>query len=89
MTLTFTDVDLFQALKEKLGKIQAKMLTEFIEIKVDRKFDDRKSDYASKQDIYDLRSDMYKLIIGSVLGIVISISGIMFGMMYFLLKFNH
>ena len=57
MTIAINDIDLFKALKEKLGENQAQMLTEYIEQKVAKTFDEKKDLIATKEDIHSIKDD--------------------------------
>lgn len=48
------EIELYEILKSKIGKKEAKTLVEYIETKVDKNFDEKKDFLATKQDISSL-----------------------------------
>lgn len=61
------EIELYEILKGKLGEKEAKTLVEYIEAKVEKKFEEKKDILATKQDISNLevkiektRSDIIK-----------------------------
>ncbi|MBU1181340.1 MAG: DUF1640 domain-containing protein [Proteobacteria bacterium] len=61
------EIELYEILKSKVGEKEAKTLVEYIEAKVEKKFEDKKDILATKQDIANLeikiektRSDIIK-----------------------------
>ncbi len=53
-----SDIELFQALKEKVGEQEAKTITEYIETKVEKQFDLKKDVLATKQDINEVKIEV-------------------------------
>ena len=49
------EIELYEMLKPKVGEKEAKTLVEYIEAKVERKFEEKKDVLATKQDIADLK----------------------------------
>ncbi|MFZ3121926.1 MAG: hypothetical protein WA104_00955 [Thermodesulfovibrionales bacterium] len=48
------EIELYEILKEKIGDKEAKTLVEYIETKVEKKFEEKKDLLATKQDIMNL-----------------------------------
>ena len=48
------EIELYELLKGKIGEKEAKSVIEYVEAKVDRKFDEKKDVLASKEDIANL-----------------------------------
>ena len=55
------EIELYEILKSKIGEKEAKTLVEYIEAKVDKKFDEKKDILATKQDIADLKIEIANL----------------------------
>jgi hypothetical protein len=55
------EIELYEILKSKLGDKEAKTLVEYIEAKVEKKFEDKKDILATKLDIEELRTEMQKM----------------------------
>lgn len=55
------EIELYEILKSKLGDKEAKTLVEYIETKVEKKFEDKKDILATKLDIEELRTEMQKM----------------------------
>ena len=55
------EIELYEILKEKIGEKEAKTLVEYIETKVDKKFDEKKDILATKIDIEGLRTEIQKM----------------------------
>lgn len=55
------EIELYEILKEKIGDKEAKILVEYIEAKVEKRFEDKKEILATKLDIEELRTEMQKM----------------------------
>lgn len=62
------EIELYEILKAKVGEKEAKTLVEYIEAKVEKKFEEKKDTLATKEDIHNLkieieeiRTDMQKM----------------------------
>jgi actin-related protein len=55
------EIELYEILKEKIGEKEAKTLVEYIEAKVEKKFQEKKDILATKLDIEELRTEMQKM----------------------------
>lgn len=51
-----TEIELYESLKDKIGENSAKILLEFIDLRVEREFERKKDILAIKQDIAELRN---------------------------------
>lgn len=58
--MTVTTIDLYNILKGKIGEKEAKSLVEFVEMKVDTKFDEHLNELATKKDLFQIKADMIK-----------------------------
>jgi primase-polymerase (primpol)-like protein len=58
--MTVTTIDLYNILKSRIGEKEAKTLVEFVERKVEMKFDEHLNELATKKDLYQVRADMIK-----------------------------
>ncbi|MDO8445547.1 MAG: hypothetical protein Q7T53_05500 [Deltaproteobacteria bacterium] len=53
-TIPVTEIELYEILRSKLGDKEAKNLVEYVETRVERKFEEKKDVLATKQDITNL-----------------------------------
>lgn len=53
-----SSIDVFNALKDKVGEKEAKMLTEFVEHKADESYEKAERQLATKQDLTKLESSL-------------------------------
>ncbi len=58
--MTVTTIDLYDILKTKIGEKEAKLLVEFVEMKVETKFDKHLDELATKKDLFQVKADMIK-----------------------------
>lgn len=75
--MSFTEMQLFQILKAKLGEQEAEQLVSFVKAEVKSEFDNKREVLATKEDIANMQKTIYVVgpiqflaIIGSVIGIV-------------------
>ncbi|MBK0382699.1 hypothetical protein I5M32_06985 [Pedobacter sp. SD-b] len=75
--MTFTEIQLFQILKTKLGEKEAEQLVSFIETKVKDEFDAKRDSLATKEDLVNTKAEIIKWMflfwigqIGVTLGII-------------------
>ena len=59
--MQIAELELYEILKSKLGDKKAKSLVEYIEAKVDKKFEEKKDVLATKQDVANLEIKMEKV----------------------------
>ena len=81
--MEITSIDLFNVLKEKIGEQQAKSLTEYIEVKVEQKFESQKQMLATKEDVKNLeiklaetKSDLLKWVFAMFVSLALMIVGL-------------
>lgn len=78
--MVISEIKLYELLKAKIGEKEAEAFVEILERKVDKKFEERKSDFATKEDISGLRTELLRTIyitsLGQLLAIVGSVIGI-------------
>ncbi len=81
--MVITSIDLFNVLKEKIGEQQAKSLTEYIEVKVEQKFESQKQMLATKEDVKNLeiklaetKSDILKWVFAMFVSLALMIIGL-------------
>jgi hypothetical protein len=55
------EIELYEILKPKVGEKEAKTLVEYIEAKVEKKFEEKKDILATKQDISAVKQDIANL----------------------------
>ncbi len=52
------EIELYEILKSKVGEKEAKTLVEYIEAKVEKKFEDKKDILATKEDLANFKTDL-------------------------------
>lgn len=52
------DIEFYEILKSKLGDKEAKTLVEYIEAKVEKKFEEKKDILATKEDLANIKADL-------------------------------
>jgi hypothetical protein len=75
-----SEIQLYEALREKLGDAQAKVITEYVEAK----FESKKDSLATKQDIADLKTEIIASkvdILRWMIGTMIAVSGLIIAAM--------
>ena len=60
--MSISEIQLFQALKIKLGEKEAEELVQFVKSEVKDQFDGKKDFFASKEDLANTKSDLIKTI---------------------------
>ena len=83
MTLTMTDIQLFQILKQKMGEKEAEALVEFVDNKLKQSNENNLKVLATKEDIGNLRveiketkTEMLKWFVGLFITLAIMIIGL-------------
>lgn len=61
MTASISSIDLFNLLRVKIGDQEANALTTYVADEVERKIEEQKNFFATKEDINQLRLEMAKL----------------------------
>ena len=56
--MTVTTIDLYDILKTKIGEKEAKSLVEFVEIRVDKKFEEQMDEIATKKDLFQVKAEL-------------------------------
>lgn len=56
-----TEIELFNILREKIGDNEAKVLSEYVESKVERTFEAKKDTLSTKNDINDVKLEIVEL----------------------------
>ena len=57
-TISISEIDLYEILKSKLGDKEAKTLVEYVETRVEKKFEEKKDLLATKGDVALLKEDI-------------------------------
>ena len=57
-TLQISEIQLYSILREKIGDQQAQTLTDYVESRIDRKFEKNKSILSTKSDILELKNQI-------------------------------
>jgi len=72
-----SEIELFEALSEQLGKEKAKILVNYVESKVDKRLEDKTQVFLTKED----KVDIIKWMFGFWIGTIGVLSGIMFALL--------
>jgi hypothetical protein len=56
--MTVSAIDLYEILRLKIGEIEAKAIVEFVELKIDNKFEDSMDQLATKKDLLGVKSEL-------------------------------
>ena len=75
--MSISEIQLYNALKTKLGDNEAQQLVDFIKSKVSSEFNDPKDTFLTKEDKIDIMRSIYIVGIVQFLAIVGSVSAIM------------
>lgn len=59
--MQIAEIELYEILKEKVGEKEAKTLVEYIEAKVEKKFEEKKDILATKEDIHNLKIEIEEI----------------------------
>ncbi len=57
-SMQVAEIELYEILKSKLGEKEARTLVEYIEAKVEKKFDEKKDILATKEDLSNIKADL-------------------------------
>lgn len=60
MTAAITQIDLYMALRGKIGETEAKLITEYVDQKVDSSFVLSKEHLATKKDLAEVKSELLR-----------------------------
>ena len=82
MGILVSEIELFEALSEQIGKEKAKIIVQYMESKVDKRLEEKTSIFLTKQDKVDIIKWMFAFWIGTI-GVL---SGIMFVLLNAYLK---
>ena len=78
MTITTTDIQLFQILKEKLGEKEAEALVTFVDSKIKDANEHNTKVLATKEDLAIAKADMIKWFFAFFMALAIMIIGLYF-----------
>lgn len=82
MSIHVSEIELFEALSEEIGKEKAKIFVKYMESKIDKRLDEKTNLFLTKQDKVDMIKWMFAFWIGTI-GVL---SGIMFVLLNAYLK---
>ena len=75
--IIISKIKLYELLKTRIGEQEAEAFLQILEAKVDKKFDDKKNELATKEDVSNLRAELLKTIyltsLGQLLAIIASV----------------
>jgi hypothetical protein len=78
MTITTTDIQLFQILKEKLGEKEAEALVSFVDAKIKDANEQSVKVLATKEDLANAKTDMIKWFFAFFVALATMIIGLYF-----------
>ena len=75
--MIISEIKLYELLKTRIGEKEAEAFLQILEAKVDKKFDEKKNELATKDDVSNLRAELLKTIyltsLGQLLAIIASV----------------
>ena len=78
MTITTTDIQLFQILKEKVGEKEAEALVTFVDANVKEANEQNIKILATKEDLANAKTDMIKWFFGFFAALALMVIGLYF-----------
>lgn len=81
-----SEIQLYEALSEYLGKEKAKTITEYIESKVEKRLNEKTTVFTTKEDLANTKTEIIKWMFIFWIGTIGVLSGIMFAMLQSYLK---
>lgn len=76
--MTISEIDLYDILSEKLGKEQAKALTEYVELKAEKHLNDKTLVFATKEDFANAKVDIIRWVFGFFTVLILAVIGLYF-----------
>lgn len=99
MTMTISEIQLYELLASKLGRQEAKGLVEFVEARMDKKLDEKTNMLATKHDIFEVKQEMQALrtdfanvkvdLVKWMIGTGIALASVMVALMVGMVKYLH
>ncbi len=71
--MVISEIKLYELLKTRIGDKEAEAFIQILEERVDKKFEERKSEFATKEDVSNLRAELLRTIYLTSLGQLITI----------------
>jgi hypothetical protein len=71
--MVISEIKLYELLKSRIGEKEAEAFIQILEDKVDKKFEQKKSELATKEDVSNLRAELLRTIYLTSLGQLIAI----------------
>lgn len=71
--MVVSEIRLYELLKSKIGEKEAEAFIQILDEKVEKKFEQKKSEFATKEDVSNLRAKLLKTIYLTSLGQLIAI----------------
>ena len=81
-----SEIQLYEALSEYLGQEKAKTITEYIESNVEKRLNEKTTVFATKEDLANTKTEIFKWMFILSIGTIAVLSGIMFAMLQSYLK---
>lgn len=78
MSMNVSSIEMFNILRAKLGDNEARILTEYIEEKVEKSIEKEKAHIASKKDLIEVKVELIKWMFGFWVTLVLLIISTMF-----------
>ncbi len=75
--MVISEIKLYELLKSRIGEKEAEAFIEILEEKVEKKFEQKKNELATKEDVSNLRAELLRTIyltsLGQLLAIIASV----------------
>jgi len=81
-----SEIELFEVLSQQLGRDKAKTLVEYVEMKVEKRLDEKTNVFATKEDLANTKAELIKWMFIFWISTVGVLSAIMFAMLNAYLK---
>ena len=78
LLMSISEIDLYDILSEKLGREQAKALTEYVELKAEKHLNDKTSVFATKKYLANAKVDIIKWVFGFFTVLISAVIGLYF-----------
>jgi hypothetical protein len=66
MSMLVSEIELFEALSEQIGKEKARVIVKYMESKIDKRLDEKTNLFLTKQDKVDIIKWMFAFWIGAI-----------------------
>ena len=76
--MSITEIELYTALRQKLGDVEAQQLVEFVKTEVKDSLDAKSDRFATKEDLANTKVDIIRWVFGFFIVLIMAIIGLYF-----------